>query len=327
MPIPMEVPARFLADVVSGAVVRYGCILKDADSGRIVGHLKEVGQGAVLLSRLPLPSLGTAVQVGQWLDTHSQLQHIRHTLSALQLVSTVGAVASVAGLGVSVAGFAVVLNRLDRLESRLNEAMGALRAEVERLHLKLDLLAAAKLRSAWERLDGAARTDRPERGDEGLKQADGVFQEYRHFYHCLITELRPAARPQLSFAQVRELYGRFFACALAELEANFLLHDFAQWRHRHEAIVRQLDDACVADARDLLRCRVDALGLVSQPELVELQQEAAWTHVACRESADRVRTAVEEVRWVEEHGLSPAAYLRALRDAPDEGVVLLRHHG
>ena len=327
MPIPMEVPARFLADMVSGAVVRYGCILKDAASGRIVGHLKEVGQATVLLSRLPLPSLGMVAQVGQWLDTHAQLRHIQTALSQLQLIGTVGAVAGVAGLGVSVAGFALVLNRLDRLESRLNDAMGTLRAEVERLHLKLDLLAAAELRSAWERLDGAASTDRPERVAESLKEADGVFQRYRHYYHALLTELRPASRPQLSFAQVRQLYGRFFACAAAELEANFLLHDFARWRHRHEAIVGQLNDGCVPDARDMLRRRVEALGLVPQGELEEMRREAGWTCEAVRESVDRLRTAGEEVRWVEERGLSPAEYIRALREAPDEGVVLLRHRG
>src|SRR4051812_2548140 len=120
MPIPMEMPASFLQAVIDGRVARYGCVLKDVLSGRIVGHLKEVGQAAVLLSGAPVSPIGTAAsvvaQAGQWLDSHVQLKAIRQTLEHLQLVTTAGALASVAGLGVSVAGFALVLRRLERLE-------------------------------------------------------------------------------------------------------------------------------------------------------------------------------------------------------------------
>jgi hypothetical protein len=79
---------------------------------------------------MPLDPLTTAVQIGQWFDTHSQLTAIRQTLSHLQLINTVGAAASVAGLGVSVAGFAVVLNRLERFEANVQASMEKIRAEV-----------------------------------------------------------------------------------------------------------------------------------------------------------------------------------------------------
>src|SRR4051794_32784562 len=123
MPIPMEIPAKFLQAVAEGSAERCGCLLRDAATKRILGHLKEVGQLPGLLSRMPLPSVlgvGGVAQIGRWIDHHAQLKHIQVALDKLRLVSTVGAVASVAGLGVSVAGFAIVLNRLQRLESQLN---------------------------------------------------------------------------------------------------------------------------------------------------------------------------------------------------------------
>src|SRR5262245_26542925 len=124
----MEIPEKFLPAVTRGEVARSGCILKNVASGRIVGHLKQVG------------------------DLAPQLMQ---ALGPLQLTSGVGAVASIAGLGVSVAGFALVLRRLGQLEHNLNEALGRLKAEVERVQLTLDLLNMAELRSAWEQLQGA----------------------------------------------------------------------------------------------------------------------------------------------------------------------------
>jgi hypothetical protein len=332
MAIPMGIPAEFLQAVLDGRIVRYGCILKGAGpGGRIVGHLKELTGLSLALSGAPIgPALAGAsgvAQIGQWLDTHHQLGQVRQLLKHLRLVSSVGAVASVAGLGVSVAGFAVVLLRLARLENGLNQGLDKLRAEVERLHLKLDLLQMAELETAWQHLGGAGRTDRPEREAELLKAADRTFQKYRNYYHALIAGLRPAARPQLSLPQVRELHGRYFACAAAELEANFLLHDFAQWYYRHDVIAGQLNEVCGPGANELLGERTDALGLVGPSELQELGEQAQVTHDACLESRDRILTAREEVRWLEGQGLPPADYLRALRAAPEDGIAFLRHGG
>jgi hypothetical protein len=318
----MDLPSKFLPRVIDGSLVRYGCILKEVATGRIVGHLKEVGAVPDLLSRLPL---GGLPQIGQWIDPHVQLKRIQSVLNHLQLVSTVGAAASVAGLGVSVAGFAVVLNRLNRLEQNLNRAMSRLQAQVERLSLKMDMVEMAELHAAWENLRGASDTNRPERAPELLKQANRAFQKYRNYYYALVMELRPLGRPELSLPQVREMYGRFFACALAELEANFLLHDFAQWQHRHQEITKQLAEACAPDAAEMVRSRVDALGLVPQGQLEELTEQVRVTRDACQESRVRILTANEEVRWLERQKLTPQEYLAALRSAPEEGVVLLPH--
>ena len=41
--IPFRIPFDFAADVAVGKIVRYGAILKDAQTGRIVAHLQETG--------------------------------------------------------------------------------------------------------------------------------------------------------------------------------------------------------------------------------------------------------------------------------------------
>jgi hypothetical protein len=331
VPIPMAIPEQFLPAVLSGQVVRYGCILKDVATGQIVGHLKELTGLAQLLSGIPVHPLlaGSAAvaQAGQWIDTQVQLRRIRQVLDHLQLVSSAGAIASVAGLGVSVAGFAIVWKRLQRLEQNLNRALDQLRAEVERLHLKFDLLSMAELTAASQQLDGACHTDCSDRETELLKEADRCFQKYRNYYHRLIVELKPLTRPALTLPQIRELYGRFFACTQGELEANFRLYDFAQWHHRYEGIVQQLAEVCNVDAKVMLRCRVDTLGLVPQAELHALKEQVFVTNDLCRESRERIVTAKEEVLWLDRNQLAPSDYFRAVRSAPKEEGVLLFPHG
>jgi hypothetical protein len=304
--------------VLDGTLARPGCVLKEVANGRIVGHLKELAGLERALSLFPLNPLlsgaSAVAQFGRWAETHAQLKHIQDMLTRLQLVGGVGALASAAGLGVSVAGFAVVLRRLERLEQNLNQALDRLRADVERLHLKLDMLQMAELRAAWEQLAGAGRTDRPGRGTEMLRHADRCFRTYRNYYHALIEELRPAGRAQLSLPQVGELYGRYFACAVAELEANFLLPDLRQWHCRHEAICRQLAVLSGLDVRQMLRDRVDALGLTTDAEREEMADQAVRIRDTVRESHDRIVTAGEEARWLARRRLAPGEYLRCLGD-------------
>ncbi len=329
MPIPMQVPSQFVGRVLTGEVVRHGCILKEVANGRIVGHLKEVGRASILLAEAPVNPLATGVkivaQIGRWIDTHVQLKQIQLTLQRLQLISTAGVIVSVAGLGASLAGFALVLQRLSRLEQNLNQAMQGLRADIERLHLRFDLLEMGELRTAQQQLDGARHCDQNGRATELLKDADRTFQKHRNYYYTLITELRPAYQPKLSLAQVRELYGRLFVCSLAELEANLRLGDLPQWHFRHAEITKQLEVACGVDDKEILRRRHDGLGLATQQERENLKEQAVFTRDFCRENRDRIATAEEEVKWLERSGLSWEQYSRELEAAPDEGVLLILH--
>jgi hypothetical protein len=131
---------------------------------------------------------------------------------------------------------------------------------------------------------------------------------------------------QLSLAQVRELYGRFFACALAELEANFLLHDFSHWHHRHEAICKQLADICAFDAREALSLRIGALGLLTNAEQEDLTEQICITWEVCCESRARIETEGKEVEYLQQHNLTPTDYLQDLRSHPDAGLILIPHH-
>jgi hypothetical protein len=68
----------------------------------------------------------------------SSVEAIAPALEALQLVSAIGAAASVANLAVSIAGFAAVLHRLERIEGKLDAMLATLRGDLADLSSKLD---------------------------------------------------------------------------------------------------------------------------------------------------------------------------------------------
>jgi hypothetical protein len=353
LPFLMQVPARFLGAYLAGVVVRRGCLLMNSGTGKIVGHLVELGHSARVLDVIPFSRLAALAKVAGTIATqyrlgriediarlsderlcdiqqslalsHLKLGDIQHSLNYLHLIGSIGAVASVANLGVSVAGFAVVLRRLDRLEHNLNRGMDRLRGEVEKVRLTLDMLQMADLRAAWEMLGIAGQTDRPGRSASLLQDADRMFQKFRHYYHCLITELQPWTRPELSLPQLRELFGRYFSCALGELEANFLLHDFSHWHRRHELICVQLRTACQFDPCEAFHVRAHNSGILPTDELNDLEEEAALAWDFCKENRDRIETAAEEVKWLERREITPGGYLQTLLAATEEGIVLVPH--
>src|SRR5262245_15208438 len=107
--IPFEHPARFVAGLTTGDIIRFGSILKDAQTGQIVGHLQESGiaQSALSLATSgiasPLSLVPQAINVGTGLYTAvqvGQLKAMMETLQSLQ-IATLGI--SLVGVGVSVA--------------------------------------------------------------------------------------------------------------------------------------------------------------------------------------------------------------------------------
>ena len=135
--IPFDLPAQFLPGLATGEVVRYGAILKDAGTGRILGHLQESGIAQSLLSQTlssatsPLSFASSVVNAGPSVYTATQVHQLKammETLQALQ-VATLGV--SLVGIGVSVAGFLYMRKRFNSLDSRVEKLIDAVKLGFE----------------------------------------------------------------------------------------------------------------------------------------------------------------------------------------------------
>jgi hypothetical protein len=153
----LEIPKIFLNALPK--LRRTAGTLRDA-AGRIVGFLQETGLfQKVIASRAPG---GVILDAGN-IATNAPMDQVFSSLSALRLLNGATLAATVVGIGVNVAGFALVLDRLNRVEliakETRREAVAA-RLAAERVDVqtvvrnKANTLACLELaEEAWARSD------------------------------------------------------------------------------------------------------------------------------------------------------------------------------
>lgn len=313
MAIPFEVPGRFTDPLL---YERIGALIKEKGTGRIVAHVQETGAWN-LLKGIPIPGgnplglLTDSVQIGQ-------LMQIQKTLNTVQTLSTIAAVSSVASLGVSVAGFGLVLVRLARMDTKLDSILDQsthVRQLLQRLHLKLDNLQMARLRAELEAVGLAARFDRHRRRDS-LQRSIGNLAELRHYYGALLAD------PQLLYVgtqgvtAVMDAHERLTAAAEAELFAEFLLDGEAPLLQARWCLQKKVfDQVAWKDAGDLYakleeadqRQRVD---LVTPAE--ERKAKVRALVETRRESMARLESLPLLAEVLGRRGVSTTEYLAAI---------------
>lgn len=120
--IPFNIPAKFAAQYAAGSIVRIGTLLKDANTGRIVGHLQETG-----LLQKTVQSLGGfdptgvtgVLSASQNLVILNKINNLQSGLSFLQGLQSASLATSVVGVGVTAASTAIILNRLGQIDNAI----------------------------------------------------------------------------------------------------------------------------------------------------------------------------------------------------------------
>ena len=120
--IPFNIPAKFAAQYAACSIVRIGTLLKDANTGRIVGHLQETG-----LLQKTVQSLGGfdptgvtgVLSASQNLVILNKINNLQSGLSFLQGLQSASLATSVIGVGVTAASTAIILNRLGQIDNAI----------------------------------------------------------------------------------------------------------------------------------------------------------------------------------------------------------------
>ena len=184
-----DVPARFGTEFLSGNVVRYGAILKDSSTGRIVGHLQETGAAQNLFRSVgDLISNPTPLQ----LLSNYQIFRVDRKISVLQsLVEGVRTLqyANIAlgtiGIGVSVAGFALTNARLKQIDKRIDnieDSLSAINSKIDSIQQGLIDAKDQQLVSALKSLDTYGMIDDVSRRHNAIDLAGNSVRPHLEFY-------------------------------------------------------------------------------------------------------------------------------------------------
>lgn len=165
--VAFEVPKQIAEGLASGTLQRIGGVIRDTE-GKVRLMLRETGElRQVLESGVPIPPAVT-----------EQLNAVARSLgvvSGLQVLT----------LGVTVAGFAMIadrLNQIDKTLAKMLEAMNELRNDVHWMSSVRDTERAAALAAALENATWAQTHDRP----AALEQARGQIVLSQSQYRMLM---------------------------------------------------------------------------------------------------------------------------------------------
>jgi hypothetical protein len=307
---------------------RFGAIIKDRATGRIVGHLQEVGSWK-LSSSLPIPGgnplhlVTEAVQVGQ-------LAGIQQTLNVVQTLATVGAIASVASLGVSVVGFSVVTAKLSRMDRKLDRMLGEmkhLRDAVERLNLKMDAFPLAMLKARLEEV-GIALHYEPLRRRDALQRAISGLSDLRHYYHALLANPSLYSIGTSGLAAILDAHERLVACCQGELMAELSLADDPalvqrRWSLQHDQLL-SVQWQTGRELYDLVEEGDRRTGVYSVTSPAERREKVKALVDIRSESLARLSAAPHLAAILASTGTSPSEYMAAISAwAGERPVVVL----
>lgn len=321
--IPFKVPLEYLAQVEAGEMVRYGTILKSAADGRIVAHLQETGvfgqvlglatsgvgevAGSALSPVGMLANVGTLVQNEQ---IKGRLSTLTDMVGNLQTLSLVGSVASVAGIGVTVASTAILAQRINKVDQSISRLGGQVSGLEEKLD-KLDVHRALRnIEDTMEKL-AEAPFRKTQSGTE--KVLGDVEENLRSGFN----ELTDGVRVVLGFdvldgELLRTLLAGLASCAAAQSKTLIWLDEVALAQTRAQSQAQ----------------KINALGKMMPLDVLEVKL-GTHSETAARLSADmRELRAVAASRpsFCETLGaleISGPDYLAQTAERDDEAVLIL----
>jgi len=169
-----KVPAHLLAGVQTGDLQVYGSIIRSLTSGQIVGHLQETSGlarlGATALSApasLPLAGAGLAADVVGHGVSYVQNEQIKAAVDVVQNLQIANLALGAVGIGVSIAGFAILSAKINRVEA----SMDAMADRLDEIARGVDSLRRDRIADDFTRLRTVA-----EQMDEGWSLTDPAPQ-------------------------------------------------------------------------------------------------------------------------------------------------------
>ena len=189
--VVFDVPALVAQGLMNGSLERVGGVVRDSSSKQVVMWLQEGGS-----------------EVSKAL--------VQPPLAGVQALAAASSLLSAANLGVSVAGFAVVLQQLNRI----SEQIKAVEAKVDRANHKLDDGWLAKLKAGINACQNAVELQNPSLRIKMAGDAINLLHEARHYFNQ--QAIRSAGKAEAASA---DYVGLAFVALAAEVQAHLQLDE------------------------------------------------------------------------------------------------------
>jgi hypothetical protein len=282
MPLLYAIPPGLDALVSSGQAQLFGAIIKDVSSGQILGHVQQT-QGFV---QALAQASGAAAQTGfsplgivgaiQNEQIKSSLEQLGQGVALLQNLQIANMALTGIGIGVSVAGFAIMNMRLNAIENNL----GTLREEVREIGRLIKDTEIRRLfseiRAALKDLDGVAtRTDHTALASTLQRQLSTHVSTLTDLLREAMAPGRATALPMERLDLIWTLSSAKWLCEEAELRTLFISEDLL---HAGDYAARYREDN--------LRC-LDQLNPDALARLIAASEKDLTASISIRRDASK----------------------------------------
>lgn len=331
-----EVPRALAAGVASGEYSVYGSIIRSGTTGRIVGHLQETSGLTHLVNAVGPTPLGAAaqfatgvVQIAQNEQIKTGISHLELGLDALHQLGVAQLALGATGIGVSVAGFAVISRKIDGVKA----AVDGLAGKIEFVGGKIEALRADAIASELDDVRGLARLmDEGWRhgGELGTRRWHKVAEEaprlsarFERRAGALLSEgvaALPTAEPMLD---ALALVGSLRVAGLAALgEISAAQSAAAEQASAIEALTGRIGAADIA--RSSLSAWGVQPGIDHWPEASErARADASLTARRLRDREAAAVTRAAAMPLLERKAIHPRDWLAAAREEGEVPLLLM----
>lgn len=312
--IPFQIPQEFIAAWQSGTLEQVGALLKNVDTGKIVGHLQETGALEHGASALLGGPAGVAVsmtfQAASMFQNHQmgrQLTAIEESLGAMHSLQLLTAVSSVVGIGVTVASTAIILSKMKAIEG----ALSGIEQKVDRLP------------SQWRELNLSKTLEKIETQLERLeevpvrKDARPVLQKVEEELHSGFNDIHSGIRQVVAEAEIdpdllQTLLAALAVSGSAQFKALLEMDDTEAALQRARTQSAKMQSLAFEMPRDLLARRING-----EPELAsQISGHAAQIRLVMASKPSLTENLIAR-------DLSGLRYLRVLEEEKENPLLVL----
>ena len=189
--VVFDVPARVAQGLMNGSLERVGGVVRDSSTKEVVMWLRD--GGSEVSKALAQPPL-----------------------AGIQALATASSLLSAANLGVSVAGFALVLQQLNRISDQIK----SVEVKVDRANQKLDDGWLAKLKAGINACQNSVELQNPTLRIQMAGDAINMLHEARHYFNQ--QAIRSSSKAEAASA---DYVGLAFVALAAEVQAHLQLDE------------------------------------------------------------------------------------------------------
>ncbi|WP_336366878.1 hypothetical protein [Marinobacter sp. C2H3] len=317
-----EVPLRLQPLVDAGVLQRVGAIIKDTSSGRIVAHMQQTGMGQQLVGSLigsPFNVLNTASS----LVANAQLAGLKRMVEGLQILQYANLGVGLVGMGVTVAGFAIVNKKLTRIEKTVEELSQTMDRNFAQLYLNQLYRDLNGIRGVLEGIEASKRLSDPK----------GVLINAA----SRLSELRSGVRGHIEYQLQQntfdeqlftQLTSALLLCDNARLESYILANEYDSAHFSATAVAGSyaelFDDVTPYDLGQKRRIshRQPGGNIAATPMGKPVGDQNIVT--ALRDITDAAATQPFLIEALDRKRISGPEYMASLRDESTEPLVLVR---